>query len=212
MAAQVPTDDSAETRQLLAAAGEGDRAAIAKLLERHHRWLMSFAAARLDPRISARVDASDVVQETQAEVCSRLNDYLQRRPTSFRTWMLKTAYDKIGKLKRQHVLADRRSVLHEVPLAEESSLQLADQLVAAQDAPWERMTREELARRVRLALARLSEQDREVLLLRHVEGLGNQEIGYMLDLSAKTVSKRHGRALLRLHAELSADGWAKDDV
>jgi RNA polymerase sigma-70 factor (ECF subfamily) len=107
-------------------------------------------------------------------------------------------------------LADCRSVLHEVPLEEESSLQLADELIAAQDAPWERMTRDELARRVRLALARLSENDREVLLLRHVEGLDNQEIGYLLDLQPKTVSKRHGRALLRLHEELSSDGGTLD--
>jgi RNA polymerase sigma-70 factor (ECF subfamily) len=207
---QAPDDDSDVTSRLLAAAAAGDRDALAQLLKRHHRWLLSFAAARLDPRITARVDASDVVQETEADVCTRLDDYIRRRPVSFRTWMLKTAYDRIGKLKRQHVLVDRRSVLHEVPLDEGSSMQLADQLAAAQDAPWERLTREELASRVRLGLARLSEHDREVLLLRHVEGLDNQEIGYLLSLSPKTVSKRHGRALLRLHAELSAEGWDRD--
>ena len=198
-------DDSAETQRLLAAAGAGDSAALAELLQRHQSWLTSFAASRIDPRISARADASDVVQETQAEVCARLEDYLQRRPVSFRAWLLKTAYDRLGKLKRQHVAADRRSVLHEVSLDDGSSMQLAKQLVAAQDAPWERIAREDLARRVRQALARLSEQDREVLLLRHIEGLDNQEIGYLLDLLPKTVSKRHGRALLRLHVELTTD-------
>jgi RNA polymerase sigma-70 factor (ECF subfamily) len=136
------------------------------------------------------------------EVCARLNDYLHRRPVSFRVWLLKTAYDRIGKLKRQHLVAGRRSVLAEVPLDEGSSLRLADQLVAAQDAPWEPLAREDLALRVRRSLARLAEQDREVLLLRHIEGLDNQEIGYLLNLHPKTVSKRHGRALLRLHAEL----------
>ena len=45
-----------------------------------------------------------------------------------------------------------------------------------------------------------------------VEGLDNQEIGYLLELAPKTVSKRHGRALLRLHAELAADGLAKDEL
>jgi RNA polymerase sigma-70 factor (ECF subfamily) len=69
----------------------------------------------------------------------------------------------------------------------------------------------EVARRVRLALARLGENDREVLLLRHVEGLNNQEIGYVLDLDANTVSKRHGRALMRLHAELADEGLGASD-
>ena len=80
------------------------------------------------------------------------------------------------------------------------------------NAPWERIAREDLARRVRLALARLSESDREVLLLRHIEGLDNLEIGYLLELAPKTVSKRHGRALLRLHAELAADGFEQHDL
>jgi len=199
-------DDSAETQRLLAATRNGDRLAFAQLLQRHQPWLTAFAAARIDRRISARAEAADVVQETFAEVYGRLDDYLRRRPVSFRAWMLKTAYDRLGKLRRQHVIADRRSVLHEVSLDEDSSLHLAQRLVAAQDAPWERLAREDLARRVRQALARLSEPDREVLLLRHIEGLDNQEIGYLLDLSPKTVSKRHGRALLRMNAELSADG------
>jgi RNA polymerase sigma-70 factor (ECF subfamily) len=198
-------DDSAETQRLLAAAGGGDREALAQLLARHHRWLLSFAASRIDPRLSARVDASDVVQETQMDVCARLDDFLRRRPVSFRAWMLKTAYDRLGKLKRQHIVTKRRSVLREVPLEDDSSLQLADRLIASQNSPWERICRDELAGRVRQALARLNEQDREVLLLRYVEDLDNQEIGYLLDLAPKTVSKRHGRALLRLHAELSAD-------
>jgi RNA polymerase sigma-70 factor (ECF subfamily) len=211
MSTQIHADDSAETLRLLAAAAAGNRDALVQLLKRHEPWLTAFTEARIDRRISARADAADVVQETQAEVCSRLDDFLRRRPVSFRAWMLKTAYDRLGKLKRRHIVADRRSVLHEVRLEEESSLQLADKLAAPQNAPWERMSREELAQRVRLALGRLSENDREVLLLRHVEGLDNQQIGYLLDLSPKTVSKRHGRALLRLHAELADDDQRTSD-
>jgi RNA polymerase sigma-70 factor (ECF subfamily) len=206
MPAAIPTDDSAETQRLLAAAATGDSLALDALLARHQRWLMTFAAARLDPRLRARVDASDVVQETQAEVCARLDDYVARRPVSFRAWLLKTAYDRLGKLKRTHLVAQRRSVLHETPLEDNSSLLLADQLIAPHSSPWEGVERREVARRVRLALGRLAEADREVLLLRYAEGLANQEIGYLLGIESGAVSKRHGRALLRLHAELNADG------
>jgi RNA polymerase sigma-70 factor (ECF subfamily) len=206
MSTASPTDDSLETCRLLAAAGQGDNQALAALLDRHRPWLTAFAAARLDPRLRARVDPADVVQETQAEVCARLGDYLSRRPVSFRTWLLKTAYDRLGKLKRAHLLAQRRSVLQETPLTDDSSLLLAEQLAAPHSSPWEGVARREIARRVRQALARLAEIDREVLLLRYVEGLDNQEIGFLLALEPGAVSKRHGRALLRLHAELVADG------
>jgi excinuclease ABC subunit A len=48
-------------------------------------------------------------------------------------------------------------------------------------------------------MARLSESDREVLLLRHFEGLSNAEVGALLGLTPSAVSKRYGRAVLRLH-------------
>ncbi len=206
MPSTLPADDSAETQRLLTAAGDGDRVALDQLLARHRRWLLRFAEGRLDPRIRRRVDAADVVQETHAEVLARFHDYLRRRPVSFRAWMLKTAYDRLGKLKRQHLHTEGRSVLREVPLDDASSLVLAEQLMASQQPAWAGLAIEELARKVRGALARLSEADREVLLLRYVEGLDNQEIGYLLELEPGTVSKRRGRALLRLHAELVVEG------
>jgi DNA-directed RNA polymerase specialized sigma24 family protein len=55
-------------------------------------------------------------------------------------------------------------------------------------------------------MAALAETDREVLLLRHFEGLSNPEVAALLELSAAAVSKRYGRAVLRLHELLFADG------
>jgi RNA polymerase sigma-70 factor (subfamily 1) len=205
-------DDSAETLRLLAIAANGDSKALSALIQRHHAWLLTFAAARLDQRIRTRVDAFDVVQETQAEVCARLSNFLRRRPASFRAWMLKTAYDQLGKLKRRHIVADCRSVLHEVPFDDRSSRQLAEHLMAPQEGPWQQLSREELAARVQVALGRLDDLDREVLLLRYIEGLDVKEIGYLLEISAKTVRKRHGRALRHLHTELAECGIDTDEV
>ena len=70
----------------------------------------------------------------------------------------------------------------------------------------------ELADQVRRAIARLSDSDREVLLLRHVEGLSNHETAFVLNLAADAVRKRHGRALLRLHAQLNSDGLEVEDL
>jgi RNA polymerase sigma-70 factor (ECF subfamily) len=211
MSTIIPGADSSETCRLLAATADGDRSAFSRLLQRHERWLASFAASRLDSRLAARVDPSDVVQETHIHLHQRLDDYLRRRPFSFRTWVLKTAYDRLAKLKRQHLGTECRSMLREVPLDDSSSLNLANQLVSVEDSPWQRLSRAELALIVRRSLARLSEADREVLLLRHIEGLNNQEIGHLLDLQSKTVSKRYGRALLRLHEALRAEGFQSDD-
>ena len=48
--------------------------------------------------------------------------------------------------------------------------------------------------------------DREVVLLRHYEGLSNQEVGYLLGIDPAAASQRHGRALLRLHQMLFQNG------
>ena len=44
----------------------------------------------------------------------------------------------------------------------------------------------------------LSEEDRDLLLMRHVEGLTNREISLFLQVSEKATSKRYGAAILRL--------------
>src|SRR5262249_62325852 len=98
------------------------------------------------------------------------------------------------------------AVGQEVALPARSSLALAGKLCAAGSSPSQQLARQEVARRVRRAVGQLPEEDREILLLRDFEGLSNPEIGLILDLDAGVVSKRHGRALLRLRKLLLDTG------
>jgi RNA polymerase sigma-70 factor (ECF subfamily) len=86
--------DSRETLFLLDQAAGGDAQACERLLERHRLHLHDFVEAHLDPRLRARLDASDVVQEAQLEAARRLPDFLHRRPMPFRLWLCKTAYER----------------------------------------------------------------------------------------------------------------------
>src|SRR5439155_18936726 len=108
--------DSAETARLLNLIEDGDRQALERLLGRYRADLRSFVEMRIDPRMAARVDPSDVVQETQLEVVGRLKDYLRRRPMPFRLWVRKTAYERLIDLQRHHLRTARRSVGREVAL------------------------------------------------------------------------------------------------
>jgi RNA polymerase sigma-70 factor (ECF subfamily) len=67
----------------------------------------------------------------------------------------------------------------------------------------------ERAHRVRAAVAQLPDADREVLLMRHFEGLSNQEVSCLLDITPAAASQRHGRALLRLRKLLLDSGLAE---
>ncbi len=101
-------------------------------------------------------------------------------------------------IERQHVAAQRRSVRREVPLPDASSLQLAHQLLAPAATPSQQLRRREAAQLVRQALAQLSENDREILLMRNLEQLSNAEVAQVLQIEPAAASQRYGRALLRL--------------
>src|SRR4051812_45096266 len=108
--------DSAETRDLLEQVRQGDRQALDALLARHRPALRDFVEVRLDPRVAARVDPSDVVQEAQFAAARRIDDYLQRRPMPFRLWLRKAAYERLLDLQKHHGKRARRSVRREVAL------------------------------------------------------------------------------------------------
>jgi RNA polymerase sigma-70 factor (ECF subfamily) len=204
--------DSSETCRLLEQVRAGDRGAFERLFARHRRDLLRVVAARLDPKVLARVDPSDVVQEAQLEAFRRLPDYLARRPMPFRLWLRRTAQERLLVARRRHLQAEWRTVAREVPLPERSSLLLARPFLAAGSTPSQQLARRELARRVSQAVARLPEADQEILLLRTYEGLSNQEAAYVLGLDPATASKRHGRAVLRLHRLLVEGGLTQSQL
>jgi RNA polymerase sigma-70 factor (ECF subfamily) len=198
--------ESEETRQLLEEVRAGGPAALNRLLARHRPYLQQLVELRLDPKLRARVDASDVVQDAQLEAVRRLPAYLAQQPMPFRLWLRQLACDRVVMLRRRHLGAGRRAAGREVALPERSSLALAAQLHAAGPTPSQDVEQKELARRVRHAVAELPDADREVLLLRTFEGLSFDEVAYLLAIEPAAARKRHGRALLRLHRLLTDGG------
>lgn len=198
--------DSAETCSLLERIRGGDRQALDKLLGQHRRDLRAFIDVRLDAGLAVRVDPSDVVQEAMTVAVRRIDDYLARRPMPFRLWLRKTAYERLLDLRKHHQKRARRSVDREESWPERSSLLLAKPLLAAGPTPSQQLLARERAERVSRAVARLSEDDREILLLRHAEDLPFDEIACLLDIEPAAARKRFGRALLRLQTLLSDMG------
>jgi RNA polymerase sigma-70 factor (ECF subfamily) len=205
-----PGPNSSESARLLDAISAGDRSAFDKLFARHRRYLRGVIELRLDPRLRSRVDPSDVIQETHLEAFRRLEDYLKRRPMAFRLWLRKTAQERLLMAHRQHIGSARRSVAREHTLPDRSSFLLAQRLIAPSSSPQKRFDLKERARAVRAAMTQLSEGDREILLMRNLEGLSNQEVAQVLQVDPPTASQRYGRALLRLRQCLADRGLLED--
>ena len=124
----MPTRPSPDTDHLLEAVSRGDSAARGQLLERHRPKLRRMVAVRLDRRLAARVDPSDVVQEAMAEAAARLDEYVRDRPLPFYPWLRCIVSDRLADASRRHLHARRRSVGREEPpgLPGESVVALAE--------------------------------------------------------------------------------------
>jgi RNA polymerase sigma-70 factor (ECF subfamily) len=201
-----------ETEQLLTRAAQGDQTALEQLFGLHRQRLRQMIALRLDRQVQARLDPSDVVQETLAEAARRLADYARVRPLPFYPWLRQLAWERLMQLHRRHVRAGKRTVRREqadLPLSEESALALADRLVSRGSSPSARLRRSEQRHRVQAILGQLADADREVLVLRYLEHLSTQEMSAILGLTPAGVKTRQLRALQRLR-DLFGDNVAED--
>lgn len=200
--------DPRDTQQLLASARAGDGTAADALWDRHRAALHRLIAMRLDRKLQARVDVSDVVQESLVEANRRLAEFLRQAPMPFHLWLRQIAQDRLIDAHRRHHVAARRSVDREQPLAtpsfaDQSALDLAGQLYDHRElTPAAAMLRREFDQRFRQALTKLDDADHEIIEMRHLEQLSNGEAAQALSLSEAAAGMRYLRAVRRLRSLL----------
>jgi RNA polymerase sigma-70 factor, ECF subfamily len=197
------------TQELLIGAREGDDSAINRLLDRHRKALRRMVQLRLDQKIQARIDVSDVVQDVLVEASRRLPQYLENPVMSFHLWVRQIAKDRIIDAHRRHRASAKRSVDREQPLAvpaasDRSTYELAAHIRDRELTPAAAATRQEMAELVERALGRLSDLDGEIIIMRHYEHMSNMEIAEALGLTEPAASMRYLRAVRRLR-ELLVD-------
>lgn len=200
--------DSLRHARLVEEARLGDPLAREQLLQLHRAPLRRMIDHRLDPGISRREDASDIVQNVIFEAHKRLSQYLANPTMPFHLWLRHIAQDHIVDAHRRHRQAQRRSLdreqyLSSGPISDQSSLDLAAQLFDHQPTPASEAMRRELKSNLLSAISDLSSEDREVILMRHVEQMTNQDVATALEISAAAASMRYLRAIRRLKDRLS---------
>jgi len=169
--------------ELVAAALGGNQAAFGELVRRYRDAVLAVAFHRLGDF----EDARDAAQETFFKAYLRLSSLHNR--ASFAHWLYRIA-DGIA-------LDAARRLRREVPLEQTKRLD------AGGFSPHERAEQADLARKVREALASLTEPNRLALILHHMGGYSHAEVAHFLGVTAGAVKTRLSRARTQLRKELS---------
>ena len=202
--------ESDRTQDILRDVAGGDAEAVNRLMDRHREAVRRMVQLRLDHAVARRVDASDVVQDVMLEASQRLTDYLRSPGMPFHLWLRQLALDRIIDMHRRHRGAQRRSVDREQNFSgvgndEQSAADLAALLRDAELTPAAAALRKELQTRFVAALQQMDEGDREIIVMRHFEHLGNSEAAEALGLSAPAAGMRYLRAIRRLRELLGGE-------
>jgi RNA polymerase sigma-70 factor (ECF subfamily) len=206
MASQPPIEPD-ETDLILRDAARGDQAAVRCLLERHRQRLRRMVALRLDSRVAARVDASDVVQEALIDAARKLVDYERDRPLPFYPWLHRLTSERLAAVHRKHRrrARDVGREDHGVAWPDDSARLLVNCFIAGDTTPGHALDREEQHQQVRAALEQLSPHDREVLVMHYLEDLTLAEIAAILGIGESAARMRHLRAIQSMRSLVKAN-------
>jgi RNA polymerase sigma-70 factor (ECF subfamily) len=201
-------DETPKTDQLLALAAAGDGAAWGALLTANQERLLRMVAFRMDPRLSGRIDAADIVQEAFVEASAHRNAYFQAPKIPLFIWLRGVVMNKLLELHRHHLGTRMRDAKRERSLdsrctSDNSSAALYAYLTAGLTRPSIAAVRDEIKTRLAEALDKMDATDREVLTLRHFEQLTNAEAAQVVGIQERAAAKRYLRALERLKNILS---------
>src|SRR5262249_50305183 len=194
--------------QLLHRARAGEAPAVGRLLELYRAYLVVLARVQIGRRLQGKVDASDVVQEA---CLGAFRDFPQFRGTTepeFLAWLRQILASLLANLVRHYQGTQRRDIRLERQLTlelEQSSHALDRGLVAAQSSPSHQAIRREQSMLLAGALGRLPEEWRELLILRHLEGLTFPEVAQRMGTTLDRAKKLWPRALASLRKLLEEE-------
>lgn len=179
---RLPSVTDGEVRRLIERAGEGDGDAAGELARRYEARVKAAISKRLGPALRARVDTEDIFQSTFMAAIGDLEGFDYRGDEAFVGWLATIAEWRVRKWAKHH-RAGKRDVRRERPLDD------AGVIPATRTSPPIAAQRSEMTERVRSAVKRLPEPDRQVVEMRSFEGLQFRQIAERLGLADKDAAR-----------------------
>jgi RNA polymerase sigma-70 factor (ECF subfamily) len=190
--------------QLIREARDGEMESLGRLLRAYENYLRLLATTQIDRKLQARIGASDLVQET---LMGAFRDFEQFRGHSEReliAWLRQILIHRLQVFVRQHVLAGKRDVRREVSLDQmqtsmrSSAVNQRAILADRAPSPSSFSIQREKARLLADAIARMSPQYRDVIVLRNLQGHSFDEVARRMNRTCGAVRMLWLRAIQEL--------------
>ena len=175
--------DVTQDARLIEEALAGDSQSFGQLVCRYQDRLFN----TLVHSTGSREEAEDVAQEAFVQAFVKLRSF--RGHSAFYTWLYRIAFNiRVSRRRRKRPESS-------VELSRETS---GHEPLGGDEAPGDRIERQERAAQVQAALDQLGEEFRTVLVLREIEGCRYEVISELLDLPVGTVRSRLHRGRMRM--------------
>ncbi len=175
--------------------------ALDRLLESYRNYLRLLAQTGIDASLQGKADPSDLVQETLLKAHERFGQFRGKTEAELAVWLRQILARALADLVRRYRLAEARRVSRERSLEEmlgASSAALGNLIAAPGLSPSQSAQRREMSVILADALAELSPDHRQVLILRSIEELDWSEVAERMKRSVGAVRLLWTRALKQL--------------
>lgn len=186
---------------LIDLARRGDEAASGRLLAAYHEYLKLLARVQIGRRLQGKLDASDLVQETFMDAHRQMPQFKGATEAELLAWLRKILAGHVAMTVRRYFGSKGRDINLERGIAAQidaSSQAMDGGLIGSNTTPSQHVARREQSVLLADALSQLSEDHREAIVLRHLEGLSLAETATRMGRSQDSVQKLYVRGLMNL--------------
>jgi len=173
-------------------------------LEQYRDYLKLLADLQLNPRLRAKEDASDIVQETMLDAHRDFADFRGKTEVELRAWLKVILTRNLLTVARRYG-THKRAVGREVALQdrlEKSSALLHHQLVADQTSPSMKLMKQERSEQLAGALLKLLDDERSAVVLKYFHDWSVAEIAQHVGRTQEAVAGLLRRGLKKLREHL----------
>ncbi len=190
----------------LAAAKSGDQESLGSLFESYRPFLTLMVELQLGKHLKRKLDAADVVQEIFLDAHRAISKFNGTSEPEFSQWLRAILTTRIASVLRHYLGTQQRDLRLEQQIQNDldhSAMTLGKMVIDPNSSPSQHVAKHEQSQLAVDALMRLADDYRDVLIMRHMEGLKFPEIAIRMNRSVDSVEKLWLRGLTKLKSEFA---------